>query len=143
MPAPFEQKGDIEDNHICAVLARSVQELLLIACHEGMDDPLEHFERRLVLRYQLREYVPVDTPFSNACRKDLCDLRNGASSFFVESMHGGIGIVDRNPQPAEHLCRLGLAHADRARQADSERTARFSHATFLRVLRAGPALPSA
>jgi hypothetical protein len=56
-------------------------------------------------------------PMSGAW-KSRFDKRPGFA--FIETVHGGIGIVNRHPQAAEDGRRRRFAHADRAGEAENE-----------------------
>ena len=63
-------------------------------------------------------FVRSTTPSADGAGKRLLDQRRGAAA--IERVHGGIGIVNRDAEPAEKIGGRRFAHADGAGEPEDE-----------------------
>ncbi len=114
----LEQQRDVEHHQPRTAAGSSPQKAALDAPHHRVDDSLQTPQRRGIVEYPRAQRGPVDGAVLDHVGEGRSDQRHRRTAAFQEPVHRLIGVVDRQAHAAQHGRRGGLAHADRAGQAD-------------------------
>ena len=130
----LEQQRDVEHHQPLAPRGGAAQVSALNLPHPGVDDGLQPAQRGGVAEHAFAQHRPVDRTVPDRPGKGGCHVGDCRPALRQQAMHGGIGIVDRHAEFAEHIRRRRLPHADGTGEPDDHhvRQSRRSAATCLR-----------
>lgn len=118
--AGLEQQGNIKDEDIGIGFGN---ELRPVVGHQRVDSFLYPIQKLRIIRNRLAQKISVDVmPQLGSLWHQRCNPGMTLGTSPVQSMHGVIGIPGGAAEISEHLGRGRFAHADRAGQADDNRS---------------------
>ena len=86
----------------------------------GVDDALQPLHRGVVTKHRRAERRAVDAGRTGAAREGGLDFRNETAARALQEVDGGVGIEHGDALGREHRGNGGLAHADRAGEAERQ-----------------------
>ena len=115
--ATLQQERHVQHRQFHAPAPARRQETGGGAPHQRMHDRLQPGQRRRVAEHPRSQGRPVDRPVAHNPRERRVDRRDRGAAARQQTVHRGVGVVHRQPQPAQHAGRRRLSHADRSGQA--------------------------
>ena len=111
-PAGFEEQWNVEHDKVVPTSGGPFDERLLVGRDQRMDNAFEFCKGRGILLQLCREAGASDVPPHYAIRKCLRNRTDRAATRFVESMHCGVGVVDRDTESREQASGFRFSHPD-------------------------------
>ena len=114
----LEQQRDVEDHQRRAAACGSPQEAVPGAAHQRVGDRFQPAQRSAVFEDDPAQRGPVYGAVPQDAGKGGRDRGHRGAAARKQAVHHLVGIMDRQTHAAQHGRGSGLAHADRAGQAE-------------------------